>query len=72
MIVGNYATNLIFFAQMAGRPAKARQAKDVPIAIGKSTSNTSVYNIVGCFLIFASVIADIHVEINPKLVPPRI
>ncbi len=27
MIIRNYATNLIFFAQPAGRPATARQAR---------------------------------------------
>jgi len=39
MIIRNYATNLTFFAQLAGRPATARQADDIPIAIGRSTSN---------------------------------
>jgi hypothetical protein len=43
MIIRKYATNLIFFAQLAGRPATARQADDVPIAIGGSTGNASVY-----------------------------
>jgi hypothetical protein len=43
MIIRKYATNLIFFAQLAGRPATARQADDVPIAIGGSIGNASVY-----------------------------
>jgi hypothetical protein len=60
MIIRNYATNLIFFAQLAGRPAKARQADDVPIAIGRSTSNASVHHTVSCFLIFTGAIADVH------------
>jgi hypothetical protein len=60
MIIRNYATNLIFFAQLAGRPATARQADDVPIAIGRSTSNANVYHVLSCFLIFTGAIADIH------------
>jgi hypothetical protein len=39
MIVRNYATNLILFAQLEGRPATARQAHGVPTAIGRNTSN---------------------------------
>jgi hypothetical protein len=77
MIVRNYTTNLIFFAQLAvtpatarqarhseagppqrGRPATARQADDVPIAIERSISNATVYHILSCFLIFTGAIAD--------------
>jgi hypothetical protein len=65
MIIRNYATYLIFFAQLAGppqrgRPATARQADDVSIGIGRSTSNTNVYHVLSCFLIFTGAIADIH------------
>ena len=62
MIIRNYATNLIFFAQLAGIPAAARQADDVPIAIGRSTSDVSVYHIVSYFLIFTGTIAGIHIS----------
>jgi len=66
MIIRNYATNLIFFAQLArsppqrGRPATARQADGVPIAVGISTSKSSVYHIVSCFLIFIGAIEGIR------------
>jgi hypothetical protein len=44
MIIRNYATKLIFFAQLGvGPPQRGRPATvgrgDVPIAIGRSTSN---------------------------------
>jgi hypothetical protein len=58
MIVRNYTTNLIFFAQLAVTPATARQADDVPIAIERSISNATVYHILSCFLIFTGAIAD--------------
>jgi len=62
LIVRNYATNLIFFAQLAGKPATARQADYVPIAIGRSTSNASVYHMLSCFLISTGAIADVHIK----------
>jgi hypothetical protein len=42
LIIRNDASDLFFFAYLAGRPTKAGQADDVPIAIGRSTGNASV------------------------------
>jgi hypothetical protein len=42
-----------------GRPTKARQASEVPIAIRKSTGNASVYQMLSCFLAFTGAIADV-------------
>jgi hypothetical protein len=64
VIICNYAADPIFFAQwvgkpiMAGRPAKARQVGNVPMAIGTSTDNASIYHTLNWFLIFTNAIAD--------------
>jgi hypothetical protein len=60
VIIRNYANNLIFLAQLAGRPTTARQADNVPIAIGTSTSNASICHILRCFLTVTGAIAYIH------------
>jgi hypothetical protein len=49
-----------------GRPAEARQAVDVQIAIGRSTVNASVYHILSSFLPFSDSIADKHVILFSK------
>jgi hypothetical protein len=51
------------FSLLAVRPAKASQADDVPIAIGRSTGNAGVYHILSRFLPFTGAIADIHFKI---------
>jgi len=46
------------------RPAKARQAGDVPMATGRSTGKVSVYHILSRFLPFLGTIADIQIKLN--------
>jgi hypothetical protein len=60
VIILNYASKLIFFAQLAGGIATARQANDVPIAVGRSNGSTSVYHILSRFLHFIGEIEDVH------------
>jgi len=50
-----------------GRPATARQADEVPIAIGRSTSNANLQYVLSCFLIFTGAIADIHKRKNKPI-----
>jgi hypothetical protein len=64
LIIRNDASDLFFLAYLAGRPATARQADDVPIAIGRSTGNASVYHILSRFLPFTGAIADKHFMIK--------
>gem|GEM_PF-2238108 len=51
MIIRNYATNLIFFTLLTGRPMTGDQ----------STNNASVYHILSCFLIFTGSTVEIHI-----------
>ncbi len=48
-----------------GKPAAARQAVDVPVAIGRSTSNALSYHTLSYFLIFTSAITDNHKDLIP-------
>jgi hypothetical protein len=59
-MIRNDASSLFFFAYLAGRPATARQADDVPIAIGRSTGNSSFPHILSSFLPVTGAIVDIH------------
>jgi hypothetical protein len=60
MIIPNHASNPIFFACLAGRPATAGQADDVPIAIGRSNLNSRVYQTISRLCSFTGTFADIH------------
>ncbi len=62
LIIRNDASNLFFFPYLLGRPATARQADDVPIAIGRSTGNVSVYQILSCFSPFTGSIGVIQID----------
>jgi hypothetical protein len=64
VIIRNYASDLIFLAQLAGKPATARQADEVLIAVGRITGNVSVYPILSYFLIFTGAIADVHINLK--------
>jgi hypothetical protein len=44
-----------------GRRTTAEQAEKVPIAIGRSTGNASVYHILKCFLTLTGAIAGIQI-----------
>jgi hypothetical protein len=68
MIIRNDASDLFFFAYLAGRPAKARQTRQGeagpprrgrPMTDDRSTGNASVYHILSRFLPFTGTIADI-------------
>jgi len=64
VIIRNDASDLSFFASLAGRPAKARRADDVPVErSGKLPANASVRHILSRFLPFTGILADNHKRI---------